>query len=884
MKHLAFYVRFAWRDMTRNGRRTAFALFCIAAGVAAIVALRSLSLMIADSLTINLAGVNHGDLRASLAIQGDNLVGNFSGPDGRSAFSPELVKQVDDWAAANDIQTTNVITDANIQVAPMDNQQNVGRPQFISSYLIDPAVYPFYGEVTALDPPGTPLSKLFTGGNDVVISQNLAQNNGIKVGDQVRVGRTTQPFTVRGIVPTDVEGNLRNPLAAFFGFAFFNIAQAPTFQLDPNPDVIDMRARPGANVDALAASLNTAVPGLDIRTTTDVRQQNQAVSDVIDRLIVIMGLSALLIGGMGIIHTMLVVVSRRTVEIAVLKTSGVQARQITLMFLIESAIMGLLGSIGGALLGIIFSLGVRAFTQTVWPQSLPWAVYPEALIQGIVLGVVVTTTFGFLPTLAAASVRPAVVLRPNENTLPRTGCLSTILALAVLIVVVGIIAGQLVHSLLIGLLLVWVTAIFLGFAVGILWFMIAIISHFPAFGSVDLRLALRGISTHRGRTASTLLALIVGVFSLSAITLVAASIPSLLNIQLSNALGANVIVLEIVPALQRPFVVAQLKASPGVKTYNQVGAYIGKLAEVNGSADFLNTIPSSNQVIPFGGKNSPRLTAGDMMAQKFGSFSTVDVTAQGFQGATVQEGRSLNAQDSKQHNAILNTMSAANPFGLKVGDQVTFAIGNNNVTFTIVGIKSDQPPLFGAFTVPVDALPPGLSPTFEFATAEVDEAHLNQTLVNLSTVPGVFPIDLSFIETLLRRLLSLFTAIPTVVAVLSLFAGAVIIANTVSLATLERRREVGVMKTVGLKGWRVLAQMVLENGLIGLLGGLIGVGIGVIMTVLFTLGSNISIFQAVSWGAVGWLVLLPLAISVGATLLSAWTAATEKPLHVLRYE
>src|SRR5205085_2624571 len=151
-------------------------------------------------------------------------------------------------------------------------------------------------------------------------------------------------------------------------------------------------------------------------------------------------------------------------------------------------------------------------------------------------------------------------------------------------------------------------------------------------------------------------------------------------------------------------------------------------------------------------------------------------------------------------------------------------------------------------------------------------------------IPGVFPIDLTFIETLIRRLLAQFTAIPTIVAVLSLLAGAVIIANTVSLSTLERRREVGVMKAVGLSGRRVLLQMVLENGIIGLVGGLLGVGVGVIATLLLSLNSNIPITQSVSWGIVGALLGLSVLISLIATLLSAWTAAREKPLHVLRYE
>jgi ABC-type lipoprotein release transport system permease subunit len=65
---------------------------------------------------------------------------------------------------------------------------------------------------------------------------------------------------------------------------------------------------------------------------------------------------------------------------------------------------------------------------------------------------------------------------------------------------------------------------------------------------------------------------------------------------------------------------------------------------------------------------------------------------------------------------------------------------------------------------------------------------------------------------------------------------------------------------------------------------LIGVGIGVIATLLLSIGSNMNIEQSVSWGTVAVLMGLSLLISLIATLLSAWTAATEKPLNVLRYE
>src|SRR5215813_2589072 len=118
VQHFEFYVQHAWRDMFRNGRRTAFALFCIAAGVAAIVALRSLSLMIADSLAGNIASLNHGDLKVDFEdLDSGTPPGTQREDDGRYVFTAETVKRIQAWADANRVKTTYVISNANIPIA-----------------------------------------------------------------------------------------------------------------------------------------------------------------------------------------------------------------------------------------------------------------------------------------------------------------------------------------------------------------------------------------------------------------------------------------------------------------------------------------------------------------------------------------------------------------------------------------------------------------------------------------------------------------------------------------------------------------------------------------------------------------------------------------------
>jgi len=116
-----------------------------------------------------------------------------------------------------------------------------------------------------------------------------------------------------------------------------------------------------------------------------------------------------------------------------------------------------------------------------------------------------------------------------------------------------------------------------------------------------------------------------------------------------------------------------------------------------------------------------------------------------------------------------------------------------------------------------------------------------------------------------------------------LIVGGVVIANSVALTTMERRREIAVMKSVGLQRERVLGMILLENGILGLIGGLIGVGMGLIALVIFAATSGIPL-SAIPFGTAFLLMGLCVLVALIAALSSAWSASGEKPLNVLRYE
>jgi putative ABC transport system permease protein len=169
---------------------------------------------------------------------------------------------------------------------------------------------------------------------------------------------------------------------------------------------------------------------------------------------------------------------------------------------------------------------------------------------------------------------------------------------------------------------------------------------------------------------------------------------------------------------------------------------------------------------------------------------------------------------------------------------------------------------------------------------QVDSQYVNEVLLNLSSVPGILRVDVTFIDGLIRRLVDQLAAIPTVVGILSLLAAAVIMANTVALSILERRRQIGILKAIGLKRNRVLRIILLENTIVGLLGGLLGIGLSSLgVSILTAIGAGIAI-PIPSEGRLITVGLIVAAIVIAwiATLLSARVAVREKVLKVLRYE
>jgi putative ABC transport system permease protein len=891
-----FYVQYALRTLYRERRWTIFALFSIAAGVAAVVALRTLGLAIGDSLVENARAGLQGDVRFARDSDPFAAIGNR---DESEQFTTAEMRRIADWVRANNGILSAYTRPNNMQVAALD-AQTTGRPQFVSMYMVDPQTFPPLGPITAQQPNGADLASLLAAPRSIVVSANFAQAQGVTVGEQVRISGTQERYTVTGIVATQINANIQDWFAGFFGFVYVNLSEADTLNIDPTPTFIAVVFPNGVPVNArTAASIAnaTGISARDIDTATEQEQTYARVAAVVSNLVVSLGLGALLIGGVGIGNTMLVLARRRTEEIAALKTFGMKGWQVATIFIMQSLVLGVLGSVLGMVLGVLLSGFVNSFGEQVIAQRLAWRIYPQALGYGLVAGMVTTFVFGLIPVLLTLRVRPAVILRPNQTHIPTLGILQSILVLLVVVVSFGWMVGQItgdlpldigrgfsVNGTLVGSVLVGLVVLFLGALIGLLWLLVWLLGKIPAFGWVDLRLVLRNLSTQRTRTATTLLAISTGVFALSSITLTAQGVSEVLRFQFSETLGGNVLVFPLLnlvsPQAAEAGLSAALRTVDGVEYTTTYQTYSAVLMQVNGQTVRVQ-LPSFVEAEMQ--SNGARLPDGIPF-----SLNSASTTNPNPRPPAASSGRALTAADVGRPVVFLQDPTLPTEYGIQVGDTLTLRFGRGEraaeVELEVIGI-GEASPLNQGGLVPLGALG-GRSATFGFTVVQVSPPQLNTALLDISAIPFTFSFDITFLDSLIRRLIDQFAAIPTVVGILSLVVAATITANTVALATLERRRQIGIYKAIGLKARRVLWLMLLENTLIGAIGALLGIGLAYLMFGVWvsTATNGVIAIPAASIPVLMVLLLVSVGIAWVATFLSARSAVGERVLNVLRYE
>jgi putative ABC transport system permease protein len=903
------YWSYASRSLVRGGQRTLLAIFCVAVGVLAIVSLQLVTNAVMASFTGNVRALNGGDVAV-------NTVTPLASEDLASFDHLQQLGTITGYTAAYSVRA-QVRTDA--------------AALRIGVYAVDPARFPLAGGVTFTDPAGGSLAALLHS-DTIVTTSRQAQAFNLKVGDSFLFsasdGRAAQ-VTVGGIIASS--GFFAGPTTLMAFDAYTALPSALGQAAGYNQVYADVPGHTDANAATAEQAIRQQFPLAATQTTKELLASQQSDVQTVQYFLQIVGLLALLIGGVGIVNTIQVALRRRRVEIAMLKTAGYQRRDLYTLFGLETGLLGLLGGIVGALAGVGVSFLVGTVLGNALQIAVPVTLDVRTVGAGVAVGFVTALIFGLLPIVQASAVRPVAVLRELTARASVPGRLASLGLSALVAVLFFALALGIVQNPLVAGGAVVGTGVILALLGAVLGVLVLVISRLPvpesirwwyalvvgagllvgaaltvadsAFGvlvlavaacvgisvllprpaKANVKMALRDMGRRKARSVATLIALTVGLFAIGLVLVLGQDIHGVLATYLDSS---NINIAIVAGGGDHAAVEQQLSQVPGLTNES-----VSPIAQVQPVAINGQPIAQLVQAATAGGK----FNANDVLSRLDGvqgydlaggqtPNASLFKIVQGTQDTHL--GHILAGSDAGSGAALLPLDDSRAPLNLRLGDTITLADPATHAqsTITVAGFYNYTlafEPIQVDGTV-VATLTQGSPPYLYMAYVAPNTA--DRTLAHIqAAVPGVQTFSVADTFTQITGYLNNLVIVLITIASLAMLAAIIIIANAVALAMLERRHEIGILKAVGYTSRSVLSEVLVENGVIGFIGGVLAMALVALATRL--LGSFL-FNTAFAMPAVTVLELVPAAVVVCMLVaaLVAFGATRVRPLEVLRYE
>lgn len=639
-----------------------------------------------------------------------------------------------------------------------------------------------------------------TSRGEVAIDVATGEAEGFAIGDRIAIQTAggVETFTLVGLANFGTEDNLAGAT-----LSAFELEQAQElFDLEGKLTSIDLLAADGVDVDTLVSEVSSVVPA-NVEVVTGAQQTQEQLDQVTEglgflstALLAFAGV-AVFVGAFVIQNTFRITVAQRVRELALLRAVGATGSQVVRLVLVEAALISVVASAVGILSGI----GIAELIKTAMdalglgiPDG-PLTIAPRTIVVSMIVGVGVTLFAALLPARRASSIPPVAAM---SETTARTSPKSLRVRAIVGSSLAGIGAAAMTTGLLIengaSLLLVGGGALglFLGLSTlaPLIAKPVARLLAAPIPG-VTGRLAKENTIRQPRRTASTASALMIGVALVAFTSIFAASVKSSITDTLEGAFPADLAFASTNFSVGvSPIAVDELRAQ---EEYSVVSAVSTGYFEIDGNElNVAGVDPASvDRVYDLG--------------------TSVETTDLG--------------DDLFVHESTLE----AN--GWAVGDTVTIDFGGAGVDqVEIVGTFADA--TFAQYVIADDVFYDRIGDdqiTIAFArladgvTLEEGQAAASGTLSDFPNLDMNTKSDqIADAEAQVDQLVTLFTGLLSLALVIALLG----IANTLALSIVERTREIGLLRAVGMAR-RQVRQMVRWEALItAVFGALLGIGIG----------------------------------------------------------
>jgi putative ABC transport system permease protein len=607
-------------------------------------------------------------------------------------------------------------------------------------------------------------------------------------------------------------------------------------------------ADPGVDQQTLRNRVAQALAGQPVQVLTQqdyVAAESTAVKKqfkFFSILLLVFAFISVFVAVFIIFNTFTVLVAQRTRELALLRALGAARRQVLSSVLLEALLVGALSGAIGLGVGVLVALGLEALIRLFGGglDTVSLQVLPRTVVVAMLVGVLVTAVAAAVPAVRAGRIAPVAAMRddpPPAASLRRRSWIGLALLIVGAALLIGGVRGGPPLLIGVGALLMFRGAISLSPVlsrpiVG------ALGAALPRFWGTAGRLARENALRNPRRTAATASALMIGVALTTAMSIMAASITSSIDAVIDTSVGAD-------------FLITANNFQP-----------ISDAVRIN-----VSQVPDVGAVTAF--------RAGEMRVA--GSAKQV----QGVTADTVADTLRLTpvsgTMTALSDGEVLVSQQAADDHHLQVGSSlpVQFAT-TGNATLHVAGIY-EKNPIAGDYLISMGTYDANFRNRLDVvvavtAAAGADLGAIRAGLARaLKPTPGVQLRDQSEFKANQKHNIDQVLTFVLALLLLSLIIAWLGIVNTLALSVIERTREIGLLRAVGMATRQVRRMIRLEAVVISVFGALLGVvlGLGYGVALVQTLAAQGIDRTSIPVGRLlGYLV-----IAVIAGLTAAWWPA-----------
>ncbi|CRK75544.1 lipoprotein releasing system, transmembrane protein, LolC/E family [Nereida ignava] len=831
---------FATRELRSGLRGFGIFLACLALGIAAIAAVGSTRTAILKGLERDGAALLGGDAELQFTYR-------FATADERA------------WMQSQAIQVSEITDFRSMIVVPSGADTSPERA--LTQVKSVDAAYPLVGEVKLS--PEMPLDQAIAA-NGAVMERVLADRLGLMIGDSFSIGTGT--FRLSAILQ-------REPDNAGGGFGLGprtlvrteSLANAGLLQTGTLFDTKYRMLLPeGTELAALERDAEQRFANSGLRWT-DARNGAPGVQQFVDRLgafLVLVGLSGLAVGGVGVSAAVRSYLERKTSVIATLKTLGASRSTIFATYAIQIGLLTILGIAIGLVLGAALPLALAPIIEARLPVPAEFAIHPKPLIEAAIYGAFAAAIFTLWPLARTENIRAATLFRDalgHDNALPRKRYLFLTAGLVAALVLSAIaFSGTAFLTLWTAGGIIAVLGVLALAARGLRALAAAATKMRALRGRPALRLALGAIGGPREQASSAILSLGLGLSVLAAVGQID-----------GNLRGA---IARDLPDVAPSYFFVDIQS-------DQLNGFNARLAG-DPAVSRVDTAPMLRGVISKINDRPAKEIAGDHWVLQGDRGVTYAQTAA--DGVTITQGSWWPA-DYTGAPQISFAAEEAEEMGLVLGDTMTINILGRDITGTITSFREVDFSTAGiGFILTMNPAALQGAPHSHIATVYATPEAEAEILRDLAgTFPNITAIRVADAIARVGELLASLAAATSLGASATLITGFLVLIGAAAAGVDARTFEAAVLKTLGASKGVILKSFALRAGLLGAAAGTIALIAGL------TFAWAVSTFVMETSFAIVWGNALAIIIGgVAATMLAflgyAWGPLKARPAGILR--